>query len=227
LRLKDFGTHVTGVGYGVWANLVCGVVSAGCVALGLAQSPDMGDPKNWASWAVLAVIFGGITFVGAGVNGARFWLKKRNIERSPGDLFTFILADLVGDDSSRNHKQDVRNAIERGFYAHIISYPQVLEIAEGSVDVERTKTEAVAQKILESKRGDLLIWGRVKSANVVVLHFTRRSDKTRYRPFEFDRSRHSYADLSEAISDVLHDAFQRALSEGRIPGLLPPKPAKP
>jgi hypothetical protein len=94
LRSEGFGTHVTGIGYGVWANLACSLASAGCVALGYAKSPDMNDPKNWASWAALLVIFGGVTFVGTGANGARLWLKKRNIGRAPGDRLAIVLADL-------------------------------------------------------------------------------------------------------------------------------------
>jgi hypothetical protein len=144
------------------------VVSAGCVALGWAKSPDLSDPKNWASWAALLIVFGGIAFVGTGANGARLWLKKRRIGRAPGDRLTIILADLVGDDTSRGQKQNVRDSLERYLESsiHIIAYPQALAIAEGPFDAELSNTHAAAQKILEQKRGDLLIWGRVKSANV-------------------------------------------------------------
>jgi hypothetical protein len=159
------------------ANLACSLAAAGCVALGEAQSRDMNDPKNWASWAALLIVFGGVGLVGTGANGVRLWFKKRNIGRSPGERLTVILADLVGDDSSRGQKQNVRDSLELylGSSIHIIAYPQALAIAEGHFDAELTKTHAMAQRILENKRGDLLIWGRVKSANLLALYFTGRS----------------------------------------------------
>jgi tetratricopeptide (TPR) repeat protein len=137
----------------------------------------MNDPKNWASWAALLIVFGGVGLVGTGANGVRLWFKKRNIGRSPGERLTVILADLVGDDSSRGQKQNVRDSLELylGSSIHIIAYPQALAIAEGHFDAELTKTHAMAQRILENKRGDLLIWGRVKSANLLALYFTGRS----------------------------------------------------
>jgi hypothetical protein len=46
-----------------------------------------------------------------------------------------------------------------------------LAIGEGHFDAALANTYVVAQKILQDKRGDLLIWGRVKSANVLALYF--------------------------------------------------------
>ncbi|MGC1576488.1 MAG: hypothetical protein WA813_10275 [Beijerinckiaceae bacterium] len=87
------------------------------------------------------------------------------------------MADLVGDDSSRRQKQNVRDSLEHylGSSTHIIAYPQVLAIDEGHLDAELAKTHAVAREILKDKGGDLLIWGRVKSANALALYFTGQS----------------------------------------------------
>ncbi len=65
-----------------------------------------------------------------------------------------------------------------------------MAIDEGHVDAELAKTHAVAQKILEDKRGDLLIWGRVKSANALALYFTGRSTETsKVSPYTLDAER--------------------------------------
>jgi hypothetical protein len=53
-----------------------------------------------------------------------------------------------------------------------------LAIGDGHFDAARTNTHVVAQKILNDKRGDLMVWGRVKSANALALYFTGRSTET-------------------------------------------------
>jgi tetratricopeptide (TPR) repeat protein len=171
------GGYISGVGQSVVANIVCSAVCAGGVAVGLSQARDFNDPKNWPVWVGLIISFGVVGFVGTGANAARLWWKKRRIRRSSGERLTVVLADLVGDDASRGQKQNVRDSLERYLESsiHIISYPQVVAIDEGHFDAELTKAHAVAQRILNEKRGDLLIWGRVKSANVLALYFTGRS----------------------------------------------------
>ena len=168
---------IAGVGQHVAASAVGSAICAGCVAVGLSQTDKFEDPKNWPIWAGLLVAFGAFGFVGTGANAARLWWKKREISRSPGERLTVILADLVGDNSSRRQKQNVRNSLEHylGSSTHIIAYPQVLAIDEGHLDAELAKTHAVAREILKDKGGDLLIWGRVKSANALALYFTGQS----------------------------------------------------
>ena len=158
------GGYVTGLGQSVVANIVVSAVCAVCVAIGWSQTEQFENPKNWPIWAGLIIAFGFMGFVGTVANAVRLWWKM--IDRAPGDRFTVILADLVGDDFSRGQKQNVRDSLERylGASIDIIAYPQVLEIGEGHVDSERANTNATAQKLLKDKRGDLLIWGRVKSA---------------------------------------------------------------
>jgi tetratricopeptide (TPR) repeat protein len=177
------GRHIPGVAQSVAGNIVGSVVCAGCVAIGLSQTRDFNDPRNWPIWAGLLIGFSAFGFVGTGANATRLWWKKWRIARSPAERFTVILADLAGDDPSRGQKQNVRDSLQYylGSSIHIITYPQILAISEGDEKAELAKTHATAQKILEAKRGDVLIWGRVKSHGdaALALYFTGRSiDKT-------------------------------------------------
>jgi hypothetical protein len=53
-----------------------------------------------------------------------------------------------------------------------------LIIHEGDEKAEMAKAHGTAQKILEAKRGDVLIWGRVKSPTALAIYFTGRSADT-------------------------------------------------
>jgi tetratricopeptide (TPR) repeat protein len=174
------GRHIVSVAQGVTANVVYSAVCAGSVAIGLRQAGDFNDLSNWPIWLGLVIGLGTAGFVGSSVNTARLWWKKRKINPAPGDRLTIILTDLVGDNPVRLQKQNVRDSLERclGASIHIITFPQALHIDEGLVDAELSKTHARAQRIFEDKRGDILIWGRVKSADALALYFTGRSAAT-------------------------------------------------
>src|SRR5262249_40662202 len=160
-----------GVAQSVTGNIVGSAVCAACFATGLSQTKDFNDPRNWPIWVGLLVGFSVAGFVGTGANAARLWWKKWRIARSQGNRLTVILADLVGDDSTRGQKQNVRDSLRYylGSSIHIITYPQALATGEGDEDAEFAKAHATAQKILEGKRGDILIWGRVKSLAALAL----------------------------------------------------------
>jgi hypothetical protein len=173
------GRHVSGVAQSVMGNIVCSAVCAAFVATGLSGSRDFSDPQNWPIWAGL-VGFSALGFIGTGANAARLWWKKWRIGRSPGKQLTVILAHLVGDDSGRGQQQNVRDSLHHylGSSIHLITYPEALIVGEGDENAEMVKAHATAQKILEAKRGDVLIWGRVKSPTALALYFTERSDDT-------------------------------------------------
>lgn len=172
--------NVAGVAQGVIANVATSVVCAAAALFGLIHTRDIGDPQNWPVWVILLVVFSGLGFAGTSANAARLWWKRHNIPAGPGDCFTVILADLVGDAPSRILKHNVRDALKYFFGSsiQIITYPMTFAIGEGRDDIEVRKTHAQAQNLLSKKRGDILIWGRVKSASGIALHFTRRSGTT-------------------------------------------------
>jgi len=177
---EGLGKHFSGIIEGVVATIVCNLIGVVCFALGLAEKPDLNDPKNWPVWVTGLFAFGFLG-IGAGIfNAIRVWWKRRRIGPGTGQRLTIILADLENDDSNRQ-KNNVRDALLHYLGENsiqIITYPQVLAIGEGQYDAEVLKTQARAQKVLKGKRGDLLIWGRVKSAGVLALYFTALSGKT-------------------------------------------------
>ncbi len=106
--------------------------------------------------------------------------KRKPIRPAPLERFTVILADIVGDDSDRTQKRNIRDALKHylGASIFLVSVPKSLAIEEGSDESELARNHARAQKILAEKRGDVLVWGRVKSETLLSLHFTGHHTST-------------------------------------------------
>jgi tetratricopeptide (TPR) repeat protein len=164
-------SYLTGVGQSVAGSIVIATACAIFFAVGLPADRDFNNPKNWLLWAGLLLAFGAVGFLGTNA------VRLSRIRRAPYDRFTVILADLVGDDSARTQKLNVRDALRHylGSSIHILLYPKALVIGDGLDDDKLSRLQVEAQEILTAKRGDLLIWGRVKASEVLGLHFTRRS----------------------------------------------------
>jgi tetratricopeptide (TPR) repeat protein len=102
------------------------------------------------------------------------WRKRHVIQPAPGTKIALLLARLDGDTEHGSHRESVREAIRRelGDAVDIVLWPDALRIEERhGVDAERI-AQRTAQNWLVEKRCDLLVWGRVKSSNVVSLRFT-------------------------------------------------------
>jgi exonuclease VII small subunit len=212
------GAHVTGIGHGILANLACSVASAGCVAVGIAKSSDMNDPKNWKSLAALLIVFGGIAFIGTGANGTRLWLKRRAIGRAPGEKLTVVIAELIGDDANRTQMLNVRDSLVHylGPCIDLVTYPIAFASADGLVANDFAKHQAAAQDLLAKMHGDLLIWGRVKSSEVVALNFTGRSTGTsKVEPYDLSKNTERRLELPKNFDTDLGAALAaRVVSVG-------------
>ena len=102
-------------------------------------------------------------------------MRTRNLIRaSSGRKVSLLVARIDGDNDAGSLRETVRETIRRelGNAVEITLWPEVLSIGDGhEYDAERG-AYAKAQKWLAEKHCDLLVWGRVKGANVLSLRFT-------------------------------------------------------
>jgi tetratricopeptide (TPR) repeat protein len=117
-------------------------------------------------------VFG--NWIDRGAKAFTRWRKRHSIQPAPGTKVALLLARLDGDTEHGSHRESVREAIRRelGNAVDIVLWPDTLRIEEKhGVDAERV-AQQTAQSWLLEKKCDLLVWGRVKSSNVVSLRFT-------------------------------------------------------
>jgi hypothetical protein len=131
-------------------------------------------------WSIITIgitKFGEKVFGGGIDRGAKAftrWRKRHSIQPAPGTKVALLVARLDGDTEYGSHRESVREAIRRelGNAVDIVLWPDALRIEEShGVDAERV-AQQTAQSWLLEKKCDLLVWGRVKSSNVVSLRFT-------------------------------------------------------
>ena len=175
-----FPDHITGVAYGILANFLGFVISGAFLAAGLVKKVDeLADPSRpvaWAGWATLFIALGVAGLIGTSANGVRLWLKRRAIRRVLGDKLVIVIGDVNGDERDRQ-KLNIRNSLLNylGSCVDIVLYPKASTSSVGLVAEDVSRDHDVAQKLLRRLQGDILISGRVKSDQVLVLTFSVRS----------------------------------------------------
>jgi tetratricopeptide (TPR) repeat protein len=124
----------------------------------------------------LKLVIAFFLWVGAALAVAlvRKWRSRRKHvegEAHPGGVAIWV-AELQGDDKEGEHRTNVVGTLQRGLgqAAQILRAPIELRIEESGDAAEDTvEANREAQEYLRSKKGDLLIWGRVLDVNPVVI----------------------------------------------------------
>jgi hypothetical protein len=151
---------------------VVGLIGVGATKLGLAPKPkDIADPQNWPLWAALVLLFAAYQLVWPQV--WRAYLRWRVPRADPGKI-SVLLARLHQDKSDGSLQETVREAIvgQLGDAVEVIPWPESLRVGEGRFADANSKARLKAQKWLDAKSCDLLIWGRVKGDKTIALRFT-------------------------------------------------------
>jgi tetratricopeptide (TPR) repeat protein len=147
---------------------VVGLIGFGATKLGLASNPkDITDPQNWPLWAALVLLFAGYQA------GWPAYLRWRVPCADPKKI-SVLLARLYQDRSGGSLQETVREAIVKqlGDAVEVIPWPESLRVGEGRYADANTRARSKAQKWLDAKSCDLLIWGRVKGDKTIALRFT-------------------------------------------------------
>jgi tetratricopeptide (TPR) repeat protein len=200
---------------------IVGLIGLGAAKLGLAPAKDITDPQNWPLWAALVLLFAIYQFGWPPL--WRAYLRWRVPCANPGKI-SVLLARLHEDKSSGALRDTVREAIVRELRdaVEVIVWPESLRVGDGRYADANTTARSKAQKWLNDKSCDLLIWGWVKGDKTIALRFTPRegSDSemrsyglttdTLELPVNFD------SDLAAAIAArVVTEAARAVLMSGR------------
>ena len=105
---------------------------------------------------------------------AREWWERRQISPATGNRLSILVAKISGDSNADSNHHSIREAIRTAMAdgVNVIGWSEVLPLGGGLDELAHAKAKILARKWLKSKRCDLLISGRMKSANVVSLRFT-------------------------------------------------------
>jgi tetratricopeptide (TPR) repeat protein len=149
---------------------IVGLIGLGAAKLGLAPAKDITDPQNWPLWAALVLLFAAYQ-----AGWPPLWrasLRWRVPSAKPGKIS--VLLARLHQDKSDGLRQTVREAIvgQLGDAVEVIPWPESLTVGDGSYTDANTRARSKAQKWLNAKSCDVLIWGRVKSDKTIALRFT-------------------------------------------------------
>lgn len=163
-----------GISHHLGASLAIALVGALSVAIGLTHSSDLEDIKNWPLWlTILGLIIVG-SFGANAIRISRLRIATLRVRRASGKRIAILLAKLEGDTEHDTLRKTVWESIkaELGDSVEIILWPRILQLQEGHErDVDNLAAK-LSRKWLNNKRCDLLVWGRVKAANVISLRIT-------------------------------------------------------
>jgi hypothetical protein len=131
------------------------------------MSPLMAGILNLAFKAAGA--FSGIFSKRAGA-----WWSRWQIPTATGKTLSILVAKISGDNAANSNHHSIREAISKAMKegVSVIGWSEELPIGDGLDELARKQSESMARNWLKSKKCDLLISGRMKSANVVSLRFT-------------------------------------------------------
>jgi hypothetical protein len=106
-------------------------------------------------------------------SAGRWWTRKQ-IAPASGRALSILVAKISADNSANSNHHSIREAIENAMKesVSVIGWPYELPLGDGLDALAHEKSELLARRWLKSKKCDLLISGRMKSANVVSLRFT-------------------------------------------------------
>jgi tetratricopeptide (TPR) repeat protein len=142
--------------------------------LGLAPKPnDLKDPSNWPLLVAIIVLFGAYKCVWPPLwRAAQRW----QVRRAKPDKIRILLAQLHGNDKDGSLRETVSESIvaQLGDAVDVILWPEALRVGDGNQTTANIKAGATAQRWLNDKSCDLLIWGRIKSDKTVALRFSPR-----------------------------------------------------
>ena len=149
---------------------IVGLIGLGAAELGLAPAKDITDSKNWPLWSALVLLFA-IYQVGWPPLWRAF-LRRRVPAAKPGRI-SVLLAQLH-QDKGGGLRETVREAIvgQLGDTVEVVLWPESLRVGDGRHADANTKALSKAQKWLNAKSCDLLVWGRVKGDKTIALRFT-------------------------------------------------------
>jgi tetratricopeptide (TPR) repeat protein len=101
------------------------------------------------------------------------WLSRKRLPRAPEDRITILLAKIEGD-ASATTQQTLRECISKNLQngVAIIALGESIRLGSGLHETAEAEALRGAHNLLKSKNADLLIWGRLKSPDVVSLRFT-------------------------------------------------------
>jgi tetratricopeptide (TPR) repeat protein len=150
-------------------------------------------------------------------------LVRLRIRRASGLRIAVLVAKLEDDTPANSIRQVVIETIERELKEsiHIIRWSEALYLQDGN----HVESEAAARRRaiawLKDKRCDILIWGRIKSSNVVALRFSLsdQADATRENYAlsgeYFELPTRFISDLGSAIATCVLTSMKIATAEAR------------
>ena len=112
------------------------------------------------------------------------WWKRWRISSASSDKISILVARIGGDSSANTHHHSIREAIKSAVPSavEILGWFEELPIGDGPDGVAHMRAEGTARKWMKAKNCELLISGRVKSANVISLTFTPLSSDSTVPP---------------------------------------------
>lgn len=171
---------VGGISQSLVAALIFSVIGSGLIAIGWVKAENLYDPSSWPIWAVG---FGTLLVLAVSTRAAwlasRRWFVQETISRPYLDRIGIIVAQFEGDADNFLQETIMENlGKELNKAANVTKWPAALAMGDG-VDHDRArKADKKAQKWLNKKHNDVLVWGRRKSDGVVSLRFTARAGLT-------------------------------------------------
>src|SRR5271163_2564560 len=142
--------------------------------LGLAPKPnDLKDPSNWPLLVAIVLLF--VAYQLGWPPLLRAYRRWRIASAKP-DKISILLAQLHGDDKNGSLRETVGDSIigQLGGGVEVILWPEALRVGYGSQIAANIEAGSKAQRWLNDKSCDLLVWGRIKSDKTVALRFTPR-----------------------------------------------------
>jgi tetratricopeptide (TPR) repeat protein len=172
---EDTGSNWVSGGFKKFFEIaIFGLIALGAAKLGLAPKPnDIKDPENWPLWAAVVVLFAAYQLGWPPLLRA---YRRWRISAAKPDKISILLAQLHGDDKNGLLRETVGDSIIRqlGDAVEVILWPEALRVGDGSQIAANMKAGSKAQRWLNEKSCDLLIWGRIKSDKTVALRFSPR-----------------------------------------------------
>lgn len=175
-----FAQMTNGIIQNVIASVLLLIVGGGLSTIGWVKAENLYDPSSWPIWVM---VFGTLMFVAGGARTLwlvwRKWFAQERISRPFADRIGILVAQFEGDADNLLQETIMDNlGKELGKAANVTKWPDALVMGDG-VDHDRArKSDKTAQKWLNKKHNDVLVWGRRKSDGVVSLRFTARDGVT-------------------------------------------------
>ena len=174
------GEFVRGVGEHISADICLTLIGGVCLRVGLSKTDKLDDWSDWPIWLALAGLLTLLTF---GANSIRLglsrWRRRAAVRRASGDKITLLIARLENDRDNRI-RETIRELLkhELGQAVEIVFWPESLGLADGHDTDAEAMAERTAQRWLVNKSCDVLLWGRVKSDELVSLRTTVAKGET-------------------------------------------------